>query len=257
MRILALPIALLLALLLYLSLPGTGTFIAREISRLYAGFLRLFTRKSGKADEEIAFPVFLLVAGGFCQLVGGLHFAAAGAVMAPLFCAFSTLPQAARVKKELDSGALSSNIAEYEGRVRSVCAQLPPAFSTDLFAPILLVSLGTPIHMGCVLGGAYLAARSLCDTCAAARRLTAIVNRPVTAVTRAMLLLCSCVVGKNPLHAHGETLQALTLSILGIAGGMDDSHAPVAGDIAQVVFLLLFAAALLSLALIIALFAFC
>lgn len=257
MRILALPVAIALALLIYLPLPKAGTFIAREIQRLYARFLLLFTRKSGKADEEMAFPLFLLLTGGVCQMIGGLHFAAAGAVMTPLFCAFAALPQAVRVKNELDSGALSSNIAEYEARVRSICAQLAPAFSTDLFAPMLLVALGTPIHMGCVLGGAYLAARALCDQYAGARRLVAIINKPVTRVTRAMLLLCSCVVGKNPFHAHGETLRELMLSIQGIAGDVNDSHAPVAGDIAQAVFLLCFAAGFLLFALTAALFSFC
>ena len=82
-------------------------------------------------------------------------------------------------------------------------------------------------------------------------------RRPAWAVMRGMLLLCSCVVGRNPLRAHGDEPRALLLSILGIAGDGTDTHAPVAGDIAQAVFLCCFASALLCLMLTVALLPLC
>lgn len=257
MRILSLPAAVVLACCLYLPFPQAAGHIARAVQRLYARFLSLFTRKDGRTDDDLAFPLFLLLAGGVCQLIGETHFLAAGALMAPLFGALSLLPQAVRVKNSLDSGALSRNIAEYEARVRSVCAGLAPAFSVDLVAPMLLIALGTPLHMGCLLGGVYLALRALCDQQIHARRAAAAIARISNAALRAMMLLCSCVVGKNPFHASGDTLRELTLSILGIAGEADDTHAPVAGDIAQAAFLLCFSSLLLGLALCLVLFSFC
>ena len=257
MRILSLPIAILLAACVYIPFRRTAARVADAVRALYGRFLLLFTRKSGKTDEQLAFPLFLLVFGGACQLIGGLHMLLAALVLAPVFSALSLLPQAARAKEELDSGALSSNIAEYEAKVRSLCAALGPAFATDMVAPMLLYALGAPIHMGCVLTSAYLAARALHDAHPAAMRTVRVIGIPCAAVTRGLLLLCSCVVGKNPLHAKGDTLRELMLSILDLTTGSANSRDPVAGDITQAVFLLCFVSAFLCAALVVALVSFC
>ena len=257
MRILSLPLALVLSACLYPSFPGVAKAIAEVFQALYAHFLPLFTRKSGKADEEFAFALFLLIVGGVCQLIGGLHILLAGALMAPVLCVFVHIPQAIQIKQQLDSGVYARRAGEYDARVRSACAALGPAFVTDMCAPLLLIALGTPIHMGCALGGAYFAARALCDRLPAARRMIALLNRPAWQVLRALLLLCSGLVGRNPAHAHGDNARSLLLSILGIAGDTDDTHIPVSGDITQALFLCLFCTAMLTLLLCILLLSFC
>jgi len=254
---LALPLALVLAFCLYLPLPQAADAFVRGTGRLYTAFLRLLSRGKRPCDASVSLALFLLLLGGVCQLVGGLHPISAGVLTAPLFCALTLLPQAVHAKEELDSGVLSRDIEGYEARVRGVCAALAPAFVTDAFAPMLLLAIGTPLHLSCALGGMYFGLRALCEREERARRAVALVRRPAWAVTRAMLLLCSCVVGRNPLRAHGDEPGALLLSILGIAGDETDTHAPVAGDIAQAVFLCCFAAALLCVMLTTALFPLC
>lgn len=257
MRILSLPAALLLAACLYLPFPRAVETLASIIRRLFTRFLLLFTRKDGRADGELALALFLLLAGGVCQLVGGIHFLLAGVVMAPVFCTFSLIPQAASIKDQLDRGVFARDIGEYDARVRSACAAFGPSFVTDLCAPLLLMALGTPIHMGCALGGAYFAARVLGEQSPAARRVVLILSRPSWLVMRMLLLLCSGVVGRNPAHVHGDNARDMMLSILGIAGDADDTHIPVSGDIAQAIFLGLFCIALLTLALCVVLFSVC
>ena len=257
MRILVLPIALVLAACLYLPFPRAAERLAGVIRRLYARFLLLFIRRDGRTDEELALVLFLLIAGGLCQLIGGIHVALAGLLMAPLFCAFSMMPEAASIKDQLDRGVYARDIGEYDARVRSACAAFAPAFAADMCAPLLLIALGTPVHLGCALGGAYFAARVLSEQSAAALRLSALLYRPAWLVLRLTLMLCSGVVGRSPAHAHGDTAQAVLLSLLGIAGDADDTHMPVSGDIAQAVFLCCFCIALLTLILCVALFALC
>ena len=257
MRILALPLALLLAACLYLPFPRAAEWLADAIKKLYARFLLPFTRKNGRADEELALVLFLLLTGGLCQLLGGLHLLLAAAVIAPLFCALSMIPEAVFIKDQLDRGVYARNIGEYDARVRSACAAFAPAFATDMAAPLLLCALGTPLHLGCALGGAYFAARVLSEQSAAAKRLVTLLYRPAWFVLRLLFALCSGVVGRSPMHAHGDTAQAVLLSLLGIAGDADDTHTPVSGDITQAVFLCLFCSALLTLVLCVALFAVC
>ena len=257
MRMLALPLALVLAFCLYLPLPRAAERLAHGVTHLYAAFLRPLTRGKRPVDGHLAFALFLLLSGGVCQLAGGWHSVATAVVAAPLLSALTLLPQAADVKEMLDSGALSRDTEGYEARVRSVCASLGPAFVTDLCAPLLLLALGMPLRLSCALGGVYFALRALCDQEPRARRAVALLRRPAWAVMRGMLLLCSCVVGRNPLRAHGDEPRALLLSILGIAGDGTDTHAPVAGDIAQAVFLCCFASALLCLMLTVALLPLC
>lgn len=252
MRMLALPLALVLGFCLYLPLPRATQGLANGVTRLYAAFLRPLTRGKRPCDERLAFALFLLLAGGVCQLAGGWHPVATAVVTAPLMGALTLLPQAVAAKEELDSGAFSRDTEGYEARVRSVCASLGPAFVTDLCAPLLILALGMPLRLSCALGGVYFALRALCDQAPQARRAVALLRRPAWAVMRGMLLLCSCVVGRNPLRVRGDEPRALLLSILGIAGDGTDTHAPVAGDIAQAVFLCCFCSALLCLMLTVA-----
>lgn len=257
MRILVLPIALLLAACLYLPFPGAAQAQADAIKKCYARFLSPFSRRSGRRDETLALVLFLLLAGGVCQLIGGLHVFAAGAVMAPLFCALTMMPEAAAIKDQLDRGVYARDIGEYDARVRSVCASFGPAFVTDMCAPLLLIALGTPLHMGCALGGAYFAARVLSDVHPAARRIVALICRPAWQVMRFFLHLCSGVVGRSPFQVHSGDARALLLSLLGIAGEANDTHAPVSGDITQAIFLCCFCIALLAFMLCAALFVLC
>ena len=257
MRMLAVPLAFLLSFCLYLPLPRADGLMTRGIGRLFDGFLRLGNRGAHTLRHERALALFVLLFAVLCQLLGGWHPAASGLLMAPLFFAVAQLPDAVRAKEELDSGAFSRDTEGYEARVRSVCAGLGPAFTDGVCAPLLLMALGAPLHLSCLTGGAYLALRALAGQHRPAQHALVVLRRPVWAVMRAMLLLCSCVVGRNPLRAHGSEPRALLLSILGIAGDETDTHAPVAGDIAQAVFLCCFASALLCAMLTVALLPLC
>lgn len=257
MRMLTLPLSLLLGFCLYLPLPRAWGALCALAEGLYGRFLRLFTRRNGQRDEPLALALFLLLAAGLCQLAGGLHPVAGAVLMAPLFGALSLLTPAARLKDELDSGAYARDTAGYEARVRAACASLGPAFTGDACAPLVLLALGTPLHAGCALGGAYFALRALGSACLPAQRILCRLLRPVQALERGLLRLCSCVVGRNPARAHGADVTALLLSILGIAGDETDTHAPVSGDIAQAIFLCCFAALFLCLVLTLALFPLC
>ena len=257
MRMLALPLAFLLACCLYLPLPRTAGWLAGGVARLYAAFLRPLSRSKRPCNARLILALFVLLFGGVCQLVGLWHVLATAVVTAPLFSALTLLPEAVRVKDELDGGAFSRDTAGYEARVREVCASLAPAFVTDLCAPLLLLVLGAPLRLSCALGGMYFALRALCDQSADARRTVALLRRPAWALARGMLMLCSCVVGRNPFRAKGNEPRALLLSILGIAGDGTDTHAPVAGDIAQAVLLCGFAAALACVLLTVVLFPLC
>lgn len=257
MRILVLPLALAFAACLYLPFPRAAEWIADAVKRLYLRFLAPFTRKSGRRDETLALVLFLLLAGGICQLIGGLHVIAAGVVMAPLLCTYAMMPEAASIKDQLDRGVYARDIGEYDARVRSTCAAFGPSFTSDMVAPILLIALGTPLHMGCAFGGAYFTARILSEQNPAARRVVMLLVRPAWAVMRFLLHLCSGVVGRSPFQAHGDSARELLLSVLGIAGNAEDTHTPVSGDIAQAIFLCMFCTCLLALALCIALFAVC
>ena len=257
MRILVLPLALLFAACLYVPFPRAAEYLADAFRRVYLRFLAPFTRKSGRRDETLALVLFLLLTGGVCQLIGGLHVLLGGLVMAPVLCTYAMFPEAAAIKDQLDRGVYARDIGEYDARVRSACAAFGPSFTSDMAAPLLLIALGTPLHMGLALGGAYFAARVLSDECPAARRVVMLCVRPAWAVMRFLLHLCSGVVGRSPFQAHGDTARELLLSVLGIAGTAEDTHTPVSGDIAQAIFLCMFCTVLLTLMLCVALFSFC
>ena len=71
------------------------------------------------------------------------------------------------------------------------------------------------------------------------------------------MLLCSGAVGRNPLRTRGRGAQGRLLSILGIAGDGTDTHAPMAGDIPQSIFLCGFASFILCFTLCVLGFVLC
>lgn len=257
MRILVLPLTLIFAACLYLPFPQAAGILADAVKRLYPRFLSPFTRRSGRRDETLALVLFLMLTGGVCQLIGGIHLIFGSLIMAPVFCTYAMFPEAAAIKDQLDRGVYARDIGEYDARVRSTCAAFGPSFISDMTAPLLLIALGTPLHMGLALGGAYFAARILSDQNPAARRVVMLCVRPAWAVMRFLLHLCSGVVGRSPFQAHGDNARELLLSVLGIAGSAEDTHTPVSGDIAQAIFLCMFCTVLLTLMLCVVLFSFC
>ncbi|MDO5300290.1 MAG: hypothetical protein Q4F18_12730 [Clostridia bacterium] len=257
MRILALPAALALAFCLYLPFPRAAELISRLLARLYGLVLRLFTRRDGRSDQMPALLCYLLLLAGVATLLGALHPAASAVLMAPLFAALSLLPQEAAIKLELDSGAYAGDIPAYESRVRAACASLGPAFANDACAPLLLCALGTPLYLGCALGWMYLGLRAVRDQNGLARRMAAPILRASDAVFCALMLLSSGAVGRSPLRTQGRGARERLLSILGISGDGTGTHAPMAGDIAQGIFLCCLCTVLLCLMLTAVFFLLC
>lgn len=256
MRILAVPLALCLAACLYMLLPKAAGYAKAGVLRLYELVLIRFTHK-GRADEKPALLVFLLLLGGCAALIGAIHPLMTAVVMTPLFTAFSILPGCAAIKDELDSGAYADDIPAYEARVRETCALLAPAFSRELILPLLLCCVGTPLHLDCALGCMGAALHVLCGARGIARRANAGLVRMSDAVFAALLALCSGVVGRSPLHIAGKGVRARLMSTLGIAGDASDTHAPMAGDIPQGIFLCCFCTVILCVMLCAALFVLC
>ncbi|MDO5377319.1 MAG: hypothetical protein Q4G52_03190 [Clostridia bacterium] len=247
MRILVLPLTVLAAVCLYLSLPRLAPRIGALLVRLYALVCRAFTRKDGRADERPALLVFLLLLGGSAALISAVHPLLGVPVCAPLLTGFSFLPSCVKAKAELDAGQCAGNVAGYEARVRQTCASLAPAFVGGVFAPLLLLAVGTPLYLGCSLPLMFCGLRALSDVQPDARRAYALLLSLSDAVVRALLVLCSGVAGRNPLHTAGRTAQQRLMSILGIAGDGSDTHPPISGDITQAVFLCCFVTGLLTL----------
>lgn len=245
MRMLALPAALLLACCLYLPLPRAREAIARALDGLYALVLRLFTRKNGQTDDAPALLMYLLLLGGVSALLCAVHPLLSAVLAAPLFDGLAPLPQCARVKDELDSGKYAKDIPAYEALVRKTCASLAPAFVGGVIAPMLLCAVGMPLYLGCAPGWILAALMRRRADSPAADRIAKAALRISESVFCAMLLLCSGVVGRNPLRTQGRGAQDRLMNILGIAGNASDTHAPMAGDIPQGVFLCGFISVLL------------
>ena len=255
MRMLALPAAFALAFALYLPLPRTYDAIRAALARLYTRALSLFTDKRGRASDTPALACFLLALGGVAALLGAIHPAVSALTMAPLFGAISLVPGAASVKRELDGGSLQGDIDAYETLVRDTCRDFAPSFVADACLPLMLCALGTPLYLGGALGWMALALRAAPQS-AVARRILPPLERVSGGILHALMLLCSCLVGRSPFRTRGATLSERLLSILGIAQGDASGHAPVAGDIAQAAFLCCFCAGLLCAVLSLALLAF-
>lgn len=257
MRIFAVPAALLLALCVYLPLPRAREGLDAALRRLYALFARAFSRRDGQTDDVPALAACLLVLGGALVPLAALHPLLAMALMAPAFTGLSALPRCAEAKDELDSGKYARDIAVYEALVRETCSSMAPAFVNGLAAPMILCAAGMPLHLGPFLGLGYTLLCALTPQLPACRRIVSAVQRFAERVFCAFMLLCAGAVGRNPLRTGGHGAQQRLLSILGIAGGDGDTHAPMAGDIPQGIFLCGFAAFILCFTLCAAGFVLC
>ena len=247
MRIFAVPAALLLGCCIYMPLPAARDHLFRLLDRAYSAFLRLFTRRTGRTDDVPALLSFLLLLCGMLALLGAIHPLICMALMAPAFTGLCVLPRCVAVKDELDSGKYARDIPAYEALVRETCASLAPAFVQGIISPLLLGALGMPLHLGAALTGIYTAAQVLSARLPAAAKTAAWVHRISDRLFVFFLVLCAGVVGRNPLHTKGSSAQARLVNILSIDEG--STHAPMAGDIAQGVFLCAFSSAILCFAL--------
>ncbi|MBQ8618406.1 MAG: hypothetical protein IJ418_13000 [Clostridia bacterium] len=257
MRIFAVPAAILLACCLYMPLPAAKDFLFRLIRRAYAAVLLPFTRRTGETDHAHAQLVFFLLLFGVLLLLGAIHPLVAMLLMAPAFTGLTALPACARVKDKLDSGAYARDIPAYESLVRSTCVSLAPAFIEGVVSPMLLCALGMPLHLGAAFGGVYTALHALDDQLPVAARFLRAVHRAAECVFVFFLALCAGAVGRNPLRTSGRCAGDRLLSILSISPEASDSRAPMAGDIAQGVFLCLFSSAILCFALCVLGFVLC
>lgn len=249
MRIFAVPAALLLGCCLYMPLPRAKAVFSGMLVRFYNRILPAFTRKNGETDDTHALTCYLLVLIGVLALLSAIHPLVSMLLMAPAFTGLCVLPGCAAVKLELDSGKYARDIPTYEALVRSTCAALAPAFSEGIIAPMLLGALGMPLHLGAALTWAYAALTALADRHAFAARAVSLVHRISARLFAFFMQLCSGVVGRNPLRVRGGSLPDRLLSTLGISGDASDTHAPMAGDIPQGIFLCGFSAAILCFAL--------
>ncbi|MBP3656177.1 MAG: hypothetical protein J6K32_05710 [Clostridia bacterium] len=246
MRAIAFAAALLFAFVVYPLFPALPSLLGDGLRALHARVLRSFTRADGTADERPALCVFLLLLGGACALPGAIH-PLLGAVTASFaYTGLSALPGSVSAKEELDSGAYTKDPAAYESLARETCAALAPAFCQGVFAPLLLCALGTPLWLDASLGWCHLALRALCGANSDARRICALCLRPADASFRFLLTLLSGLLGRSPFRMRGKRSGERLMYILGIAGDDSDTHAPMAGDITQAVFLCCFSACLMA-----------
>ena len=240
MRIFAVPAAFLLSCFLYPIFPKAVEYFERALRALYGQTLRLFTRKNGSADHAPALAMYLLLLCGVCMLLTAIHPLAGMILMTPLFIGLSALPACVSMEHELDSGKYSNDIPTYEMLVRESCASVASAFVSGVIAPMLLCGVGMPLHIAAPVGYAYAALHAL----AAENALAAKINQKLQRIAEQILIffmtLCSGVKGRNPLNVRGKTAKSRLLSIVGIPGDGTDTHAPMAGDIAQAIFLCFF-----------------
>lgn len=257
MRIFAVPAALFLACFLYMPLPKARGAIHALLLRAYAAALRPFTRRSGKTDDMPALIAFLLLLGGVLALLCALHPLVSMFLMAPLFTGISVMPGCARVKDELDSGKYAHDIPAYERIVRETCISLAPAFVQGVVTPMILCALGMPLHMGASLGWIYASLCALSGRLPAAAQAAGSMQRTGGRVFVAFMALCSGVAGRSPLRTRGRQPHERLMNILGIAGDSTDTHAPMAGDIPQGIFLCGFSTMILCFTLCIVGFVLC
>ena len=252
MRSLVLPTGLALAFVLYFALPAAYGALIGPLRALYARLLRLCTSKQGaEVSALIAYAAVIILVIAFASAI---HPVISALLIAPLFGALSRIPPAAAVKRGLDGGSHAGDVAAYEALVSDTCAQLAPAFAAEAFLPLLLCALGLALRLGGALGWAALGLRAVSSENRYARRVLAPLERAGERTLFALMLLCSCLVGRNPFRTKGDGVAARLLSVLGIAGDNTRVHPPMAGDIAQAAFLCCFCLCLLCLALALILF---
>lgn len=255
MRALALPAAIALSLCLYMPFPSLREKFYQLPARIYAAVKTVFDNK--QLDPRRAPITAALVTGAAAALIAALHPVLSAIVMAPLFTFSAVMPACAKMKDELDSGTYVNDIPTYEAHVRTSCLSLYPAFLHGCFVPLLLVSIGMPLYLGPALGYLYVVLRALPAENDSTARLILRIDRAADKVFSAMLMLCAGLVGRNPLRIRAENAQQRLIRTLGIAGDRTDTHAPMAGDIAQGIFVCSFAAGLLCLMLTLVLLALC
>lgn len=244
MRILAVPAAFLLACFLYPILPKAAAAFERFLRLLYSQALRPFTRKNGISDQGPALAMYLLLLSGVCLLLGAIHPLVSMVLMVPLFTGLSALPACVHMERELDSGKYTNDIPTYEALVRESCASLAPSFVSGVISPMLLCSALMPLHMAAPAGYAFAALHALSAENETAAKVCKNIERLSERILIFFMTLCSGVKGRNPLNVRGKTAETRLLSIVGIAGDKTDTHAPMAGDIAQAIFLCFFSTAI-------------
>ena len=249
MRIFAIPAALILACCVYLPLPKAVGYFEDFLRCLYQQVLRLFTGKKGAADQGMALAAYLLLLCGICILLGAIHPLAAMILMTPLFTGLASLPACAHTERELDSGKYADDIPTYEAIVHESCQSVAPAFVSGVCAPMLLCAAGMPLRMAAPLGYAYAALYALSHESDLAKQIVQAIQSVAERILVFFMTLCSGVTGRNPLRVRGKTAKARLLSIVGIAGDGADTHAPMAGDIAQAIFLCAFSTGIFCFAL--------
>ena len=255
MRLLAYPAALVLAFVLYLSCPKLAALVLPLPKKLLPPLTKLDSKLS-RPPYQVSYPVYLLLFFLVGLLLSLIHPAVSAVTMAlPLF-GLAPIPACGAVKRELDSGAFEKDIPAYEAKVRAACAALTPEFVAHLCAPLLLMALGMPLHLGGALGWAYLALCSSCPDIPKADKLLGYIVRVSDKVFSALLVLCSGVAGRNPFRTGGHGAQNRLMNILGITDDDHATHAPVSGDISQAAFLCCFCICLLCLMLTLALIPF-
>jgi len=243
MRIFAVPAAFLLACCVYPLLPKAAEYFERALRAFYGQALRLFTRKNGSADQTPALIMFLLLLSGGCMLLGAIHPLVSMALMVPLFTGLAVLPACVNMEHELDSGKYANDIPTYEALVRKSCASVAPAFVSGVISPMLLCGIGMPLHMAAPAGFAFAALHALSAENEAASKADKTIQCIAERILIFFMTLCSGVKGRNPLNIRGKTAETRLLSIVGIPGDNTDTHAPMAGDIAQAIFLCFFSTA--------------
>jgi len=244
MRIFAIPAALLIASCIYPLLPKAAGYFERILRALYGQTLRLFMRKNGSADHKPALAMYFFLLCGVCALLGAIHPLISMLLMVPLFTGLSVLPACANMERELDSGKYVNDIPTYETLVRESCASVAPAFVHGIIAPMLLCGVAMPLRMAAPAGYAYAALCALAAENETAAKLAARIQRIAERILIFFMTLCSGVKGRNPLNIRGRTAEARLMSIVGIPGDGTDTHAPMAGDIAQAIFLCFFSTAI-------------
>lgn len=255
MRALALPAAVILSLCLYMPMPALEKKPFGMFVKLHSSVQTVLQNK--QIDARHALPIALILLISVSALLSAVHPLLCAVIAAPLFTFSAVMPGCARAKEELDSGKYARDIPAYEAIVRENCLSLAPAFAHGFFAPLLLLSLGLPMHLGASLLYAYAALRALEDQDKRTRRPLADVNRAADKVFSAMLMLCAGLVGRNPLRIRADNAQQRLIRTLGIAGDKTDTHAPMSGDIAQGIFVCSFASGLLCVMLTLVLLALC
>lgn len=255
MRALALPAAIILSLCLYMPMPALEKKLSGMFVKLHGSVQTLLLGK--QMDARHALPITLILPASVSALLSAFHPLLFAVIAAPLFTFSAVMPGCARAKEELDSGKYALDIPAYEAIVRENCRLLPPAFVSGCIAPLLLLAAGTPLYIGTALGYAYAALRALKEEDRRAARVLSPFDRAADRVLSAFLMLCSGLVGRNPLRIRAADAQQRLIRTLGIAGDGTDTHAPMAGDIAQGIFVCSFASGLLCLMLTLVLLALC